>query len=387
MWRNIASNAITLLILAVLGLAILVGWGQRQFTGPGPLEEAIYFEVPRGATIRTVSRDLTAAGAISSDAIFRIGADYTEMSDDLKFGTYEIPAGASMEEILAIVTKAGAAAFRYVAEYVIGVSEANLRLSERMAGSGEIVELAVFDPAAEAPPPAVYAEIATGAAPVAWRVTVVPGTTVRQVVNALREVDFLSGEIAAMPEEGTLAPDTYEVRPGETRAELITEMQTAQAAILATVWEGRQEELPFDTPEEALILASIIEKETGIGEERDVVASVFVNRLVRGMKLQTDPTVIYGITDGLGVLGRGIRQSELRRETPYNTYVIDGMPPTPIANPGRAAIEAAVNPAETYYLFFVADGTGGHVFAETLADHNRNVLKWRQIEAERNAAD
>jgi len=127
MWRNIASNAITLLILAVLGLAILVGWGQRQFTGPGPLEEAIYFEVPRGATIRTVSRDLTAAGAISSDAIFRIGADYTEMSDDLKFGTYEIPAGASMEEILAIVTKAGAAAFRYVAEYVIGVSEANLR--------------------------------------------------------------------------------------------------------------------------------------------------------------------------------------------------------------------------------------------------------------------
>ncbi len=152
---------------------------------------------------------------------------------------------------------------------------------------------------------------------------------------------------------------------------------------MAEAWENRAEGLPLNSPEEALILASIVEKETGLAEERPQVASVFVNRLKQGMLLQTDPTVIYGVTEGRGNLGRGIRQSELKRETPYNTYVIKGLPPTPIANPGRAAIEAALNPDETEYLFFVADGTGGHAFAKTLREHNRNVAEWRKIEAER----
>ena len=152
---------------------------------------------------------------------------------------------------------------------------------------------------------------------------------------------------------------------------------------LAELWQARAEGLPFDTPEEAMVLASIVEKETGVPEERRQVASVFVNRLERGIRLQTDPTVIYGVTNGQGALGRGLRQSELRRETPYNTYVIDGLPPTPIANPGRASIEAVLNPAQTDFIFFVADGTGGHAFAETLAEHNRNVAQWRKIEAER----
>ena len=151
----------------------------------------------------------------------------------------------------------------------------------------------------------------------------------------------------------------------------------------AAAWEGRSADAAVKSPEEALILASIIEKETGIAEERRLVASVFTNRLERGMRLQTDPTVIYGITNGEGVLGRGLRQSELRRETPYNTYTIDGLPPTPIANPGRASLEAAVNPDQSDFIFFVADGTGGHTFAETLAEHNANVAKWRQIEAQR----
>jgi len=152
--------------------------------------------------------------------------------------------------------------------------------------------------------------------------------------------------------------------------------------VLADLWAARAEGLPYDTPQDALIMASIVEKETGIADERKQVASVFVNRLRLGMRLQTDPTVIYGVTKGEGVLGRGLRQSELRRETPWNTYVIDGMPPTPIANPGVLSIEAALNPDTTEYLFFVADGTGGHAFAKTLDQHNENVARWRVIEAQ-----
>ena len=160
-------------------------------------------------------------------------------------------------------------------------------------------------------------------------------------------------------------------------------MQARQERILSDLWAARAEGLPLETPQEALILASIVEKETAEAEERPMVASVFVNRLRQGMRLQTDPTVIYGVTEGRGTLGRGIRRSELREATPYNTYVIEGLPPTPIANPGRRSIAAALNPAEIDYLFFVADGSGGHAFAETLAEHNENVARWRAIEAER----
>lgn len=157
-------------------------------------------------------------------------------------------------------------------------------------------------------------------------------------------------------------------------------MQKRQAAILAAAWAGRAEGLPYQSPEEALVMASIVEKETGVPDERRLVASVFVNRLQQGMRLQTDPTVIYGVTGGKGVLGRGLRQSELQRRTPYNTYVIDGLPPAPIANPGRASIDATLHPDATRYLYFVADGSGGHVFAESLAEHNANVVKWRELE-------
>jgi UPF0755 protein len=194
----------------------------------------------------------------------------------------------------------------------------------------------------------------------------------------------LTGDVEELPAEGSLAPDTYEVSRGAERGEVLSRMAEAQTRILADAWEARDPTVPLESPEEALVLASIVEKETGVAAERRQVASVFTNRLRQGMKLQTDPTVIYGITRGQSNgLGRGLRQSELRGRTKYNTYVIEGLPPGPIANPGKAAIEAALNPDTTPYIFFVADGTGGHAFAETLAEHNANVAEWRKIEAER----
>jgi len=307
------------------------------------------------------------------------------MADELRFGTYEIPAGASMEEVLNIVTEGGPSRFRYTATYVLRVSgTGELRLRERVPGTGEIVALADF--AYEDGVPDAYADLVSAGTPMVYRVAIPEGLTSWQIVEGFRQADFLSGEVLEIPEEGRLAPDTYEVRRGQDRQELLDQMAERQETILADAWAGRQDGLPLESAYEALILASIIEKETSVPDERGLVSGVFVNRLERGMRLQTDPTVIYGITNGEGVLGRGLRRSELRAETPWNTYVIDGLPPTPIANPGRDAIEAAVNPEATDFIFFVADGTGGHAFAETLADHNDNVARWRQIEAER-AAD
>lgn len=384
MWKHIAANGISFLIVAIIAFAGAVGWGQREFRGAGPLDQAIFFEVERGATLRRVSQGLVEQGAISSAVIFRLGADYTGQADELRFGNYEIPAGASMAEILDIVTSGAPSTYRYTATFVLrnqGTGE--MRLRERVPGTGEIIELATF--AYEEEVPEIYREFTQNGTPVVYRVLVPEGLTSWQIVEGLNQAEFLAGEVPDLPDEGTLAPDTYEVARGADRQELIARMQEAQAGVLAAAWENRADGLPIDSPEEALILASIIEKETGVPNERGWVASVFVNRLNRGMRLQTDPTVIYGVTNGRGVLGRGLRQSELRDENPWNTYVIDGLPPTPIANPGRASIEAALNPDSTDFIFFVADGTGGHAFAETLDEHNRNVARWRQIEAEREA--
>jgi UPF0755 protein len=385
MWKHVAANGLSLLIVLAIGLAVAVGWGQRQWTAEGPLDEAIFFEVPRGASLRAVSEDLAEAGAVTSAMIFRLGTEYADQAGDLRFGSYEIPAGASMETVLEIVTAGGPSSFRYAATYVLRIEgTGELRLRERVPGTGEIVELATFS--YEEGVPELYSDLVANEQITVYRVAIPEGLTSWQIVEGLNQADFLTGEVVDIPAEGSLAPDTYEVRRGDDRNDLLARMRASQEAILAEVWEGRVEGLPIETPEEALILASIIEKETSVPDERRQVSSVFVNRLNRGMRLQTDPTVIYGVTNGRGVLGRGIRQSELRDENPWNTYVIDGLPPTPIANPGRAAIEAAVNPDTTPYIFFVADGTGGHAFSETLEEHNRNVAIWRQIEAERAAS-
>jgi len=385
MWKSVAATGMSFLIIVFIAVAGAIAWGQREFRAPGPLTEATFFEVPRGASLRRISDDLAEVGAVSSAVLFRVGADYAGMGDQLRFGTYEIPAGASMEEVLAIVTAGGPSRFRYTATYVLRLSgTGELRLRERVPGTEEILELADF--AYEDGVPEVYSELVESGTPMVYRVSVPEGLTSWQIVEGLRAAEFLSGEIAEVPPEGMLAPDTVEVQRGADRQELLDAMQAAQEEILAEAWAERQDGLPLTSPEEALILASIIEKETSVPDERRQVSSVFVNRLNRGMRLQTDPTVIYGLTEGRGILGRGLRASELRAETPYNTYVISGLPPRPIANPGRAAIEAAVNPDDTPLLFFVADGTGGHAFAETLEEHNRNVARWRQIEAEQGAA-
>lgn len=385
MWKSVAANGMSFLIVVLIALAGAISWGQREFRAQGPLAEAVFFEVPRGASLRRVSEELAAAGIVSSAMLFRLGADYAEMAGGLRFGNYEIPARASMEDVLAIVTTGGPSSFRYTATYVLRLDGTGvLRLRERVPATGEVVALADF--AYEDGVPEIYSALLAEGAAIAYRVSVPEGLTSWQIVEGLRAADFLSGAIAEVPPEGMLAPDTIEVRRGQDRQEIVDRMLSAQEAILAAAWENRQDGLPLANAQEALILASIIEKETSVPDERRLVSSVFINRLNRGMRLQTDPTVIYGITRGQGVLGRGIRASELRAETPWNTYVISGLPPTPIANPGRAAIEAAVNPEDTALIFFVADGTGGHAFAETLEEHNRNVAVWRRIEAERAAA-
>ncbi len=383
MWKSLASNMLTILILCLFAAGGVIGWGQSQYKAEGPLDQATFFEVPRGASLRSVSEKLAAQGAVSSSAVFRIGAEYAGKAQDLKFGNYEIPAGASMAQIIDIVTAGGPSTFRFVATYLIRNSGGELRFRERTPGTGEEVVLAEFK-AGEPLPPA-YTEAVAAEVPIVYRVSIAEGLTSWQIVEGLKGADFLEGEIGDLPPEGSLAPDTYEVSRGADRGGILTRMAAAQTRILDEAWANRAPDLPLESKEEALILASIVEKETGVPEERRQVASVFTNRLNQGMRLQTDPTVIYGITKGEGNgLGRGIRQSELNRRTPYNTYVIPGLPPTPIANPGKLAIEAALNPDSTPFIFFVADGTGGHAFAVTIAEHNRNVAAWRQIEAERN---
>lgn len=379
MWRHIASNFLTIAILILVAAAGAVAWGQRQYSGPGPLAEAICFKVERGASFRSVAADLAERGAITSQYILRVGADYEEKADSLKAGSFLIRPDASMREIVDSVTKSGQSTCGTEVNYRIGVNAADVILRELDPATDAYVEVVKFDPAAGEAPAEYAARIED--ADVRYRVTLAEGVTSWQVVEALKRAEFLAGEPGDVPAEGHLSPDSYEVTRGSERRALLGEMVRRQDAVLAELWPDRDEGLPYATPEEALIMASIVEKETGIPEERPLVASVFLNRLADGMKLQTDPTVIYGLTKGQGVLGRGLRQSELRGRTPWNTYVIDGLPPTPIANPGRDSIAAALHPAATDFLYFVADGSGGHVFAATLAEHNANVAKWRAIEA------
>lgn len=324
--KSLAANAMTIVIVLGVVAAGAAFWAIGQFTGPGPLDEPKRVTLARGVSLTTASEALEEAGVISSAAIFRVGARYRGAAAKLKFGEYEIPAEASMEEVLDILV------------------------------AGRSLQ---------------------------YPVTVAEGLTSWEVVELLKANDLLSGEIGAIPPEGSLAPNTYFVSRGTNRDELIRRMREAQNRILQDAWERRAPDLPLNSMEEALVLASIVEKETGVASERDLVAGVFVNRLRRGMRLQSDPTIIYGLTNGQGPLGRGILRSEISKPTAYNTYVIDRLPPGPIANPGRDAIEAVVNPAETEALYFVADGTGGHAFANTLREHERNVAAWRKIERQR----
>ena len=383
MWRHVAANAMTFLMVALFLAGGLIMWGKAQYDAPGPLAEAACVQVKSGSNMRRVSKDLAAQGAVSSASIFRIGADYEEKTGQLKAGSFLIEPEATMKEIVDVITRGGASTCGTEIVYRIGFNRVSVQVRELDPATNRFAELATFTQG-EDEVPAEYTQM-RDQADVRFRIAVAEGVTSWQVVNAISGMDIMDGTVVAVPPEGSLAPDSYEVRKGDDRAALLARMSTAQETLLAAAWEARADDLPIESAEDLLILASLIEKETGVSDERRQVASVFVNRINQGMRLQTDPTVIYGITKGEGVLGRGLRRSELRAETPYNTYFINGLPPTPIANPGRASLMAAAQPDETPYIFFVADGTGGHAFAVTLDEHNRNVAVWRQIEADRAA--
>ena len=381
MWRSFASNMLTFLIVGLFLLAGVVLWGKSQYVASGPLEQAICLRVERGSTMDGVSRKLVDQGAVQSGAIFRLGADYTEKASHLKAGSFLIASGASMETIVDKVTKGGASTCGTEIIYRIGIRRVMAEVRELDPATNTFVERADFD-LIEGETPDIYTQKRADR-DTRYRVSMAEGVTSWQVVEALKAMDVLKGDIAERPPEGMLAPDSYEITSGMDRTALLDQMQEQQRLLIAAAWEGRDEGLPLTSPEDMLTLASIIEKETAVSRERRQVSSVFVNRLNKGMRLQTDPTVIYGVTKGEGILGRGLRQSELRKATPWNTYVILGLPPTPIANPGRASLEAAVHPEATNFVFFVADGTGGHAFAATLEEHNNNVARWRAIEAAR----
>jgi UPF0755 protein len=388
MWRNIASNALTFLLVVLFLGGGLITWAVRQYDAPGPLASAICLRVEGGSSMTTVRDQLASQGALAQPWIFGAGAEYSGKAAELKAGSFLVPAEASPAEIVDIVTRGGASTCGTQIVYTVGVTETLARVRELDPATSAFEEVARFLPLSEEPP-AEYLAVREQA-DTQYTVQVVEGVTSWQVVTALNALDILEGEVTTIPAEGTLAPDSYGVQPGTEVEAVIARMASAQAQILAEAWSTRADGVPVATPEEALVLASIVEKETAIAEERPLVSSVLVNRIRQGMRLQFDPTIIYGITRGVGILERpisnadidGVTEQRTHGEILYNTYQIDGLPAGPIANPGRAAIEAALNPAETEYLFFVADGTGGHAFATNLDDHNANVARLRALEAE-----
>lgn len=304
----------------------------KQYTEAGPLTETKTIAIPKGEGRIQIARRLEGAGVISNRWSFLVshlikGTVDGRRAAELKAGEYNFKAGASMRHVM-----------------------------DRIA-SGRSVH---------------------------YSVTIPEGFTSQQVVKRLNKMEHLSGEITDIPDEGSLLPNTYQLTKGMARADVIKRMRNEQQRVLDKEWPKRAENLPFSTKEEALILASIVEKETALSSERHRVAAVFVNRLRKRMRLQSDPTIIYGIIGGVGRLGRPILKSEIKQKTPYNTYRINGLPPTPIANPGREAIIAVLNPATTDDLYFVADGTGGHKFSSNLKEHNAAVREWRKIEKEKN---
>jgi UPF0755 protein len=313
-----ATSAVATLAIAL----VLVGvWAVWSYQGPGPATSdgrPAVVMLRKGAGLNEIAASLERAKVVRSSAIFIAAAQATGAARSLKAGEYEFPSKAPMSRVLGDIR------------------------------AGKIIR---------------------------HQVTIPEGITVEMAIEILNKEDALTG-VAPTPPEGAILPETYDYQRGEDRAAVLQRMMDARDKLLATLWAKRKPGLPITTPEQAVILASIVEKETGVASERPQVASVFVNRLMKGMRLESDPTIIYGITKGRP-LGRRIFLSELQAETPYNTYAISGLPPTPIANPGRASLAAVLDPPVTDYIFFVADGSGGHAFAATYEEHQRNVEKWR----------
>jgi len=377
MWRSAASNLISLLVVLMLLFGGLGLTAKSFYTSAGPLETPICVRIPSGSSFRTISEDLEKKGALHSAWFFRVGVRYQEKETKLKAGSFLIPINASMQDISNIVTKGGANTCGTEIVYSVGIVSTTIRVRELNPKTSQLEEKYVFK--SNDQQPKAFNSLVNDKS-TRHRMVVAEGATSWRIVQALNEISYLTGEIKEIPREGSLAPDSYEFGQKDSRLTILKRMEVKQDNVLQEAWQSKMDGLPLKNPEEALILASIIEKETGLKSERRVIASVFINRLKKGMPLQTDPTVIYGITKGREILGRGLRQSELRKDTPWNTYLRGGLPPTAIANPGAESIFAALNPDDTEFIFFVADGTGGHAFSTNLIDHNKNVAKWREFE-------
>jgi len=323
------SGLLTLILVVMLGAGALGALLYHQFEVPGPLNVSRVVAIPKGEGRIEIATRLEKEGVISNRWTFLanfLARGFGRKPVELKAGDYEIKKNASMADVMELLTQ----------------------------GRG-----------------------------VLSKVTIPEGMTSLQIVERLRQEEELVGDLTEIPPEGSLLPDTYRFSKGMERRELLERMQAEMQRFLDSVWEKRQPDLPIKSAQEAITFASIVEKETGRPDERGRVASVFMNRLRKGMKLQSDPTVIYGIVGGQGTLGRPLSRADLDQKTTHNTYEIAGLPPTPICNPGRSAIEATLNPPATNDLYFVADGTGGHTFSDTLKEHNAAVTNWRKVERER----
>ena len=318
---------LVLVVATVAGGAYI--WFERVILDLGPSTEITRVVIERGSGLSKVSKVLAEAGVVEQARVFQAFVTLEGKDKALQAGEYQFPAGANMQAVLDRLVR------------------------------GETMRHQIIFP---------------------------EGLTSHTILQLLADAEDLSGDAPEYVPEGSLLPAAYDFTFGDDRAGIIKRMQKAMDQAVAGVWEKRAKDVPLKSPEEMVILASIVEKETGLSGERGKVAGVFVNRLKKGMKLQSDPTTIYAVTRGKGSLGRGLRRSDLAKKDPYNTYYIKGLPPGPIANPGREALMAVAQPEETDALYFVADGTGGHAFAKTLAQHNRNVQEWRKIERKRKAA-
>ncbi len=327
--RRLAIGAGSGLAVIAIIAVLAAGWGLWVFNGPGPAAangKDTVVTLRRGSGLGEIATALEQGGAIRSASVFAAAAQVTGAARELKAGEYEFPSHASIAEVLDKVRH------------------------------GRIVR---------------------------HFVTIPEGMTSEMAVEILMANPVLQGS-APVPPEGAILPETYDVERGEDRAEVLKRMMDARDRQLADLWAKRRPGLPLASPEDAITLASVVEKETALASERPRIAAVFVNRLQQGVRLESDPTIIYGLTRGRP-LGRGLRQSELAQPNPWNTYQIDGLPPTPIANPGRASLAAVLDPPRTREMFFVADGSGGHVFAATYPEHLRNVARWRQVEQKHKA--